>query len=686
MSVRFNAIHPLTLAITMAIGAAPVAAAEQNQKKTVMPAMEVIKVHGQQQHKFDATGTVNLVDLATIERIQPLSTEDVLRRVPGINIKSEEETSVVANFGIRGLSASESKSLMLEDGVPVSPGLFLGNERYFNPRIQRVAGVEVLKGSASLRYGPSTIGGVVNYKTKTPDDGVELSARAGSFNLKEVGLEAGNKNAAGDAFAGIVANHASSDGFMDKGYSMNDVMAKAGVEFANNQKLGVKLSWHENDVNMSYRGLLLGAYQDGADYNPAPDDDYLTDRVAFDINHEWQLNDSATLQTLVYWSDVRRDYWRYAVDTAASNKAGRWVYTDSLTGNNRSFDRAGAETRLTLDHSLLNLASTSEFGLRLMRETADDQRITTTRAAERTGTIAGHLKDSADSVAGYAQNRLELTDRLAITPGLRIESYQQERLDLKTNKLVKTSNTEVLPGVGTTYELTSSAQLYGGLYRAFSPATNGVALNGLVDQQLDGERSMNYEAGIRGVADQLNYEAAVFYMDFSNQVVTGNSNPLLSRSNGGATSHRGIELSLSQPLNNIWRVESNLTWIPTSEFKTGTTAGKRLPYAPKIVANLGVNADLDNLSLSLNLHHRGEQFGDPTNLVAIPTNAASGIWGGLIPSYTVADLLAQYQFNTALSLSASVKNLTDKRYISGLREGIYVGTERSFELGARYRF
>jgi Fe(3+) dicitrate transport protein len=33
-----------------------------------------------------------------------------------------------------------------------------------------------------------------------------------------------------------------------------------------------------------------------------------------------------------------------------------------------------------------------------------------------------------------------------------------------------------------------------------------------------------------------------------------------------------------------------------------------------------------------------------------------------------------------------VKNLADKRYISGLREGIYVGPERSFEIGARYRF
>ncbi|MDP4789567.1 MAG: TonB-dependent receptor plug domain-containing protein, partial [Haliea sp.] len=89
----------------------------------------------------------------------------------GINTATEDETAIVSNLGIRGLSASESKSLILEDGVPVAPGLFIGNERYFNPRIQRIERIEVLKGSASLRYGPSTIGGVVNYQTKTPDDG-----------------------------------------------------------------------------------------------------------------------------------------------------------------------------------------------------------------------------------------------------------------------------------------------------------------------------------------------------------------------------------------------------------------------------------------------------------------------------------------------------------------------------------
>lgn len=657
------------------------------EKKKATPTLEVIKITASSADAhYLETGTVNLVSLEQIEQVQPLSTEDVLRRIPGINIKTEDETAVVANFGIRGLSASESKSLMLEDGVPVAPGLFIGNERYFNPRIQRVATVEVLKGSASLRYGPSTIGGVVNYQTKTPDDGVELSGRLGSFNTRELSVEAGNRNASGDAYAGIIASHAKSDGFMDKGYDMTDLLAKAGVEFANNQKLGVKVSHHKNDANISYRGLLLGEYLADVKTNPAPDDFLLIDRTAFDINHEWQINNDMTLNTVAYYSDMARDYWRYGVNSAASNAAGRWVYTNNLNGNNRAFERVGIESRLSVEHQLAGLQSSSEFGLRLMSEESDDQRIAATRAADRSGTLAAHLQDSADSVAAYAQSRIQLTEQLAMTPGVRIESYEQKRLNLlQNNSQAKTTNTEVLPGVGFTYSLDNN-QLYGGLYRAFSPAANNVALDGLKDQQLDGERSVNYEMGIRGTTDKTRYDVAAFVMDFSNQVVTGNSDPNLSRSNAGETRHYGMEFSLGYSLATNLMLDSNLTWVPESEFRTGSTAGNRIPYAPKVIANLGLSYDLSQWNFALNLHHRGEQFGDPSNLVNIPTNAASGIWGGLLPSYTVLDLLAQYDVSSQFNLFASVKNLADKRYITGLREGIYVGPERSFELGARYRF
>ena len=654
----------------------------------IMPAIEVIRVIGDSTSALlKQTGSVVIINQDQIDKIQPLSTQDVLRSIPGVNIKSEEETAIVSNIGIRGLSASESKSLLLEDGVPVAPGLFIGNARYFNPRIQRVSQIEVLKGSASLRYGPSTIGGVVNYKTKTPDDGVILTGRAGSFNMQEITVEAGGKNEDEDAFAGVLATRASSDGFMDKGYDMTDVMAKAGVIFDNGQKLGIKLSRYENDANISYRGLLLAEYEAGEDYNPAPDDYYLTERTAFDINHEWSLSNDATLNTLVYWSDVSRDYWRYSVDTEASNEANRWVYTDSLTGNNRSFERVGIETRLTLEHSLMGVEANSEFGLRFMQEESNDTRIRALRSSDRTGANDRHRIDSAQSYAGYAQSRIQLSNAFAFTPGLRVESYEQKRIILTNdNAEATTSNTEILPGVGATYDLNDSAQIYGGVYRAFSPASNGVALDGLSDQNLDGERSTNYELGLRGKQGDITYEAAAFIMDFSNQVVTGNSDPNLSQSNGGETEHLGMELLLAYDIGSGFYIDTNATFIPTSEFKTGENSGNRLPYAPKVIANVALSYESDKLSGALTVHHRGEQYGDASNTVDIPDDAAGGIWGGLLPAYTLLDVNASYTVNKNMKVFGAIKNLTDKRYITGMRQGIYVGPERSFEIGVNYRF
>ena len=650
-----------------------------------MPALEVV---GTQEDSIERQiGAVVIIDREQIERIQPTSTQDVLRGVPGVNVNSEDPTAVVSNIGLRGLSSSEQKTLILEDGVPVAPGLFIGNDRYYNPRIQRMQGVEILKGSSSLRYGPSTIGGVINYVTKIPDDGVAISTRVGSFSTREATVEAGGRTESGDAFAGLVATRAISDGFMGQAYQMNDIMVKAGVRLTDRHSLGVKYSYHENDANISYRGLLLEDYRRGKTYNPAPDDYYLTDRKAFDVNHEWLINDRATLTTLIYWSEVTRDYWRYNVDTPASNAAGRWVYTDALTGNNRSFERYGVETRLALDHSLFGISNEAEFGLRFMKEESDDRRIRATRAQDRTGTNDRHIEDTAESIAGYVQNRFIISDRFAVTPGLRVESYEQKRKVLtQNNESAKTTNTEVLPGIGATYQLIPEAQLYGGMYRAFSPASNGVALDGLTDQKLDGERSVNYEIGMRGASGRFSYDLTGFYMDFRNQVVTGNSDPNLSQSNAGKTRHYGLEAAVGIELGAGFSLDANTTWVPYSKFRAGENRGNRLPYAPKYLANIALNYDQGKFSSTLAAHHRGQQYGDATNTNEIPDTAAGGIWGGLMPSYTVYDLFVQYAFTEDFSVRGAVKNLTDKRYITGMRQGIYRGAERSFEVGLDYRF
>jgi len=629
------------------------------------------------------TGTVHILDREDIEILRPISTEDVLRRLPGINTKSEDETSIVSNIGLRGLSSSEAKSLMLEDGVPVAPGLLIGNDRYFNPRIQRVERIEVLKGSASLRYGPSTIGGVVNYLTRTPDQGMLVSARTGSFGTRELMLETGARSSGG-LFGGIVATHARGDGFMDKGYEMYDVLAKAGVQLGTRHTLGAKASWHRNDANISYRGLLADDFRAGARYNPAPDDWYLTDRTALDLNHRFEVSDRATLTSVAYWSHLTRDYWRYDVNTQASNAAGRWVYTDLLTGNNRAFDRYGVDTRLNLEHRLFGLEGSAELGMRGFREESDDRRIRANRTEDRTGVNDRHLVDSAVSFALHAHNRIQLSDRLAVTPGVRFETYEQQRRVLTNdNETARTSNTEFLPGIGTTFGLAPSMQLYGGVYRAFSPATNGVALDGMTDQRLEAERSTNSELGVRGSQGALDYEFALFRLEFQNQVVTGNSDPTLSQSNAGETLQQGAEFSLGYELSRAVALSGNVTWVPVSRFESGEYAGNRIPYAPRVLANAVLDHRHGPLRTALSVHYKGVQFGDETNALDFPTGAAGGIWGGRMPAYTLVDLSAQWEATSSLAVFGALRNLTDERYITGLRQGIYVGPGRNFEVGVR---
>lgn len=647
--------------------------------------LPVIEVVGRGQgNVLRQTGTVHVITREAMEILRPISTEDALRRLPGFNTKTEEETAIISNIGLRGLAASEAKSLILEDGVPVAPGLLIGNDRYFNPRIQRMDRIEVLKGSSSLRFGPSTIGGVVNYLTKTPSEGMLLSARGGSFGTRELMVEAGTRSSGGGAFGGVVATHARGDGFMDKGYEMYDVMAKGGLSIGNRHSLGLKLSWHQNDANISYRGLLLDDYHAGARYNPAPDDWYLTDRAAVDLNHRFEVSDRATLTSVAYWSSLTRDYWRYDVSTQASNAAGRWVYANTLTGNNRSFERLGLDSRLNFDHGLFGLGHSTELGVRGFHEESDDRRIRANRDQDRTGVNDRHLVDSALSTAFHVHNRVELSHRFAVTPGVRLESYEQKRRVLTSdNETASTSNTEFLPGIGSTFALTPAAQLYGGVYRAFSPATNAVALDGMTDQRLEAERSTNFELGIRGTEGVFEYELALFRLDFQNQVVTGNSDPTLSQSNAGATLHQGAELALGYQLVRGVGLSGNVTWVPVSRFQTGPNEGNRIPYSPRVLANVALDVQHGPVRTAVSVHHRGAQFGDETNLRDIPANAAGGIWGGRMPGYTLLDLSGQWQATRSTAVFGALKNLTDERYITGLRQGIYVGPGRNFEMGVR---
>ncbi|HAV55998.1 MAG TPA: TonB-dependent siderophore receptor [Acinetobacter junii] len=668
------------------------AATEQTQQVVVLPTIQVI---GSQEDSISKIpGAAVIVSQEQIQQFTPSSTEEILKRVSGVYVKPEEESAIVANIGMRGISSADYKTLILEDGVPVAAGLFVGNGRYYNPRIQRMDSIEVLKGSSALRYGPMNIGGVVNYRTKQPKDGALVDLSIGSWDTYKTTVELGGSSPTKDSNVGAILSWAKSDGFMDKGYEMKDAVIKAGTAIGDNQWVGVKFTHYENDANISYRGQFLGEYHAKKQNNPAPDDWFLTERNSFDINHRWDINPDTELQTLLYWSEMNRDYWRYGVNATASQAAGRWIYTDNVSGNNRAFERIGAETRLIAKNTIFNIPGEAEIGLRLMNEKMDDVTINAKRATPRSGTTAKDTKDSAKSVALYAQNRFDISDQLSVTPGVRVERYEQQRDDKQKNETVKTSNTEVMPGLGVTYQFIPAVQLYASVYKAFSPALNGDSLSGMKDQKLEAETAVSWELGLRGQQDAVRYELTAFRMDFDNQIIPANSNSDFQSTNGGKTYNQGLEGAVSLEFENGFDVFANLTWIANAEFKGDrynkngslkSKDGDRVPYTPEWVANLGVGYTYAGLRSQLSANYTGSQFTDELNTKPIVENT-SGFFTGKIDAYTTVDLTTRYTLNDQVEFYGAVKNLEDKRYIASLRQGIYVGPERSFETGVRYRF
>ena len=658
-------------------------------KEINLPRIDIIGNEEQAISKLP--GSVAVIEKEALALKQPLSTQDALKAVPGIVIREEEGYGFIPNIGMRGLNPNRSqKVLVLEDGVPVAPGLFLANESYYSPRIERMQSIEVLKGAAGLRYGPTTIGGVINYKTKDPQDGVSLTAKTGTHGYGLIGLDSGGVSETGDTIAGISAITSRGDGFRHNGFDMTDMVLKGGRQINEDQWLSAKFTYYDNEVNTSYVGLRENEYKNDPDKNPTPNDYFITDRQSLDINHAWDINSAVKLNTLLYWTQLSRDYWRRDVQSKDINGTTFRACDSSqycMTGRNRDFEMMGMDTRMFIAHNSLGLKNEAEIGVRIHSDHLSNQTVRSkTDPNARSGTLTGKVTEKANGAALYAQNRFELIPQVAITPGLRMENYQQSLKNELSGVKGNTSNTELMPGLGATWQVVPQAQLFAGAYKGFSPAMTATAISSDgVDQQLDAERSINYEIGVRGALQKMSYEATVFHMDFDNQIISQSLSSAVDMANAGKTLNQGLEFALGYDLGSGWKIDGNGTYVALAEFKNNALGpiGNRLPYAPKFTGNANLSFALAGFKLNLAAYYLSSQYADAANTELESDDGTKG----KIPAYTTFNVQAYYTFDKHLALFASVRNLTNQKYIASRNpDGIFPGAERNIELGATYKF
>ena len=640
---------------------------------------------------YKIPGTVDVIDQKKMEELQPQSLQDVLKTIPGVNIRGDEGgLGAIPNIGIRGLGPGRStKVLLLEDGAPIQPSLFISNASYYSPPVEQIDGIEVLKGASGLKYGPSNIGGVVNYLSKTPAPGFKLTGKVGNYGYRLAELEAGGKSSSNGAIGGINLIQSESNGYQGNGFKMYDILVKGGMEISQNQWLSVKYTHYDNNINTSYVGLRPNQYSNQSKDNPAPNDRFITQRNGVDLNHAIEISPETKINTLMYWSRLSRDYWRQSIVKRTQESTvfrACNVGADCLIGRNREFQMLGIDSRVSHAYKALGISNEAEFGLRLHTESQINQ-VVSSKTLTYSGRLTSQEDNKANSVAVYAQNRFLLSKDFALIPGVRVESYNQTRSNAATGKAGSAKNVETIPQIGATWQLVPQVQAYGSVYKGFAPAQLATAIDDKgVDQQLAPERSTNTELGLRGRSGAFTYDSAIFSMNFSNQIVNQSLAAGISKANGGKSLHQGAEMSLAYALGGGWGINGNATYIPVAKF-VGTSSlgrdGNRIPYTPKLTSNLGVSYEKNGFNTLVNLNYLSAQYADSANTVA--QNAIGTL--GEVPAFATVNWSANYAINKDWKVFGVINNVFDRRYISSRSpDGIFAGAPLNFQAGMSYQF
>ncbi|HLL71733.1 MAG TPA: TonB-dependent receptor [Pyrinomonadaceae bacterium] len=667
-------------------------------------------------------GSVEVIEREVLELSRVFTSSEALRKVSGVNVRDEEGFGLRPNIGIRGLNPTRStKVLLLEDGIPLTYAPYGDNASYYHPPIDRFESIEVLKGSGQILYGPQTIGGVVNYITRTPPEKTSgsLTLTGGNrdyFNgHADFGTTLGNTGFLFDVTRkqgeGARAQHRS---------GLSDFNFKSVTSLGTRQALTTKFNFYRERSQVSYSGLTEAEYAADPRANPFFNDRFFGDRFGASATHAVVFNANTTLTTTLYGSYFRRHWWRQSSNSAQRPNRLRvdpdcrsFADLNTTCGNEgrlRTYYFFGVEPHLNVRHKLFGVRSETDFGVRAHYETQERLQKNGDLPNSRDGAVAENNERRNQAYSGFVQNRF-LFEKFTVTPGVRVEHVEFQR----TNRLAnagrgvsgRTALTQVIPGLGVSYQPATQLTLFAGVHRGFAPPRTEDIINNTTGGsiELDPELSWNYELGLRATPRRgLRFEATLFRMDYENQIIpatlAGGVGSALT--NGGSTVHQGAELTGRIDSGTLIGSRHNFylrvayTFLPTAKF-TGTRfsniagftnvsiTGNRLPYAPEnlLNANLGYSHP-SGIDALLEGVYVGRQFGDDLNLRTSPRTDGQL---GPIPGYAVWNATVNYNVEQLRStFFVTAKNLFDRTYIVDRARGILPSSPRLVQAGLKFRF
>ena len=278
-------------------------------------------------------------------------------------------------------------------------------------------------------------------------------------------------------------------------------------------------------------------------------------------------------------------------------------------------------------------------------------------------------------VTFYAQDLWEVTDRLTLVGGVRLDSYKQELLKNLTGAVSVAEDKPLNFRLGARYALTDAVSIHGNWGESFQ-LNSGSGASGAAFAPEEGR---GWEIGFSGRWDGLDVGVTAFDIEKSN-VLTTDPNDANFLAPVGALRSRGVEFDASLRLGQRWQAVANfiLNEARNNDETFATPLALNVPdqSGTVFVVYRSEGGPGREWSLSGGMGYVGERSG------------ATDTSGLLLPSYWKAKGAFEAPITPNLTLRVEADNLLDKHYAQSSYNSnwIYPGAPRTLRASLRAEF
>ena len=290
--------------------------------------------------------------------------------------------------------------------------------------------------------------------------------------------------------------------------------------------------------------------------------------------------------------------------------------------------------------------------------------------------------ETQKSVGVFAQDQINLSERLQLRLGARFDDYRQTLLNRANNQTSSQKEARTSPQLGVVYRAGDALSLYATYGENFRPLSGADAQgNGFEPNQ-----STSVEAGAKFSLGGIDGTVAVFQVKQKNILVAADASAATQLAIGKARS-QGLEIDLQGEITKDLSLWASYAYVDAKtsntfndpNFGVAVPAGSRLLNVPKHTLSL-------QLVNSMAVAGRGLQFGG--GLLYVGQRSGEFTTNFKLPAYTVARAFAAYGLTKSTTLRLDVDNLFNETYYTNSFSALWVqpGTPRSARVSAAFKF